>query len=59
MDKNVFPVRLKSFKGYTVDFRLRQFRKVNKNKDLIEFINFNSNKGEKLLKEYRKFISEN
>jgi hypothetical protein len=40
--------RLKVFKGYTVDFRLDQFRKIELNK-LPEFIDFDSEKGQELL----------
>lgn len=51
------PKKLPEFKGYTVDFRLRQFRKVDhKNKKII-FIDFNSKKGVKLLEEYSKINS--
>ncbi len=41
---------LGTFKGYTVDFRLKQFRKVPKDEPhgLIEFVDFNSPKGAKL-----------
>ena len=40
--------RLKTFKGYTVDLRLQQFRKVPYDK-LPQFIEFTSPKGRKLL----------
>ena len=43
---------LPSFKGYTVDERLRQFRKVDKNKPSIDFVDFDSEKGQELLEEY-------
>ena len=43
--------KLPEFKGYTVDVRLRQFRKVNHKKPNIDFIEFDSEKGRKLLKE--------
>jgi len=42
--------KLPTFEGYTVDVRLRQFRKVNK--ENIQFINFDSVKGEKILLKY-------
>ena len=42
------PRRLPEFNGYTVDFRLREFRKVVYGKS-IEFIPFESRKGKKLL----------
>jgi hypothetical protein len=40
--------RLKTFKGYTVDLRLRQFRKVPLTK-LPEFIDFDSPQGQELV----------
>jgi hypothetical protein len=40
--------KLKKFKGYTVDLRLQQFRKVPYGK-LPEFIDFDSPKGQELL----------
>ena len=40
--------KLKTFKGYTVDLRLQEFRKVPYGK-LPEFIAFTSTKGQKLL----------
>ena len=42
--------RLKEFKGYTIDLRLKQFRKANLGEEL-EFIEFDSKKGKKLLAE--------
>lgn len=43
---------LPTFKGYTVDFRLRQFRKVDRSKPSIEFIDFDSEEGQELIAEY-------
>jgi len=43
---------LPTFKGYTVDERLQQFRKVDRDKPSIEFVEFNSEKGQELLEEY-------
>ena len=43
---------LPKFKGYTVDQRLRQFRKVDKDKPSIDFVNFDSDEGQELLAEY-------
>jgi hypothetical protein len=40
------------FKGYTVDMRLQEFRKVPL-KNLPEFVPFLSNKGAKLFNEFR------
>jgi hypothetical protein len=42
---------LPTFKGYTVDVRLRQFRKADPETG-IEFIEFDSPKGDSLLGEY-------
>src|SRR5712692_198078 len=41
---------LPTFKGYTIDFRLRQFRKAEYGKAL-EFIDFDSEEGQRLLDE--------
>jgi len=46
------------FKGYTVDARLSQFRKVFKS-GAIEFVDFDSEKGDALLTEYIKTIDVN
>lgn len=43
---------LPTFRGYTVDFRLRQFRKVVFG-NMPEFIDFASDMGRKLLAAYR------
>jgi len=45
--------KLPEFKGYTVDERLRQFRKVDRSGESpsIEFVEFDSDKGEELLEE--------
>lgn len=40
------------FKGYTVDMRLQEFRKVPLN-DLPEFVSFLSDKGARLFYEFR------
>ncbi len=45
--------RLPTFKGYTVDYRLREFRKARYGKEL-EFIPFDSPKGRKLLSEMKR-----
>ncbi len=44
--------RLPVFKGYTVDMRLQEFRKITLNK-LPEFVPFLSDKGAKLFYEFR------
>jgi len=41
------------FRGYTVDERLREFRKANYG-ECLQFISFESSKGKKLLLRYRK-----
>ncbi len=50
--------KLSEFKGYTVDVKLKQFRKVSKDKE-IEFINFDSIEGDKLLGEYIETLDMN
>jgi len=40
--------KLQVFKGYTVDFRLREFRKAIPDK-CLEFVAFDSSKGNRLL----------
>lgn len=46
-------IQLPTFKGYTVDMRLRQFRKSDPAKQILEFVEWDSPKGRKLLAEYR------
>jgi len=46
---------LKEFDGYTVDFRLQQFRKIKLN-ELPKFIDFTSEKGKELLLKMHKAI---
>lgn len=50
-DKNMIRI-LPVFKGYTVDMRLQEFRKVPLN-DLPEFVSFLSDKGARLFYEFR------
>ncbi len=50
--------KLPEFKGYTVDIKLRQFRKVSKNKE-IEFIEFDSVEGDGLLGDYIETLDMN
>lgn len=45
------PIVLPSFKGYTVDERLHQFRKVDREQG-IEFVSFDSEEGKVLLLEW-------
>jgi hypothetical protein len=46
---------LPTFKGYTVDVRLKQFRKI-KQGQKIRFIEFDSPEGDKLLSKYVKTL---
>ena len=46
---------LPTYKGYTVDARLGQFRKVFRSGE-IEFLEFDSEKGDKILTEYIKTL---
>jgi hypothetical protein len=48
---------LPTFKGYTVDMRLKEFRRAIPDVTL-EFIPFNSPEGEKLLEELKSFAHE-
>ena len=43
--------QLPVFKGYTVDVRLKQFRKVSPNRQ-ITFVDFKTEQGDKLLSQY-------
>lgn len=49
------PFQLPTFDGYTVDPRLKQFRKAVPHSDL-EFIDFDSEKGRELLEEMRTYF---
>ncbi len=55
MDRNK-PFELPTFNGYTVDKRLRQFRKVNRETG-IEFIEFDSALGQELLDEMGEYFA--
>jgi len=48
---------LPTFKGYTVDVKLKQFRKIGAG-FRINFIDFNSQKGDQLLTEYVETLNE-
>ena len=48
---------LPTFKGYTVDMRLREFRRAIPDVTL-EFISFNSPEGKKMLEELKSFAQE-
>ena len=48
---------LPTFKGYTVDMRLREFRRAIPDVTL-EFIPFNTPEGKKLLEELKSFAQE-
>lgn len=49
-------VKLREFKGYTVDLRLQQFRKLEYGK-LPEFLEFASPKGQKLLAQMHQAVT--
>ena len=51
------PYQLPTFKGYTVDMRLREFRKATSGEKL-EFISFNSPEGKKLFAELKSFAQK-
>ena len=51
------PYQLPIFKGYTVDMRLREFRKATSGEKL-EFIPFNSSEGKKLFAELKSFAEK-
>ena len=45
-------MELQTYKGYTVDYRMKQFRACEggwENHGIIEFIDFSSDKGDKIL----------
>jgi len=51
------PFQLPTFNGYTIDARLRQFRKVEHGENpQIEFIDFDSEQGQELLLEMQKYF---
>ena len=54
------PFQLPTYNGYTIDKRLRQFRKVAREAHEefpgIEFIEFNSKKGQELLAEIQEYF---
>ena len=60
MEENM-PRLLPVFKGYTVDVRLREFRKFDCEKgiDGTEFIDFDSEEGDKLLSELIRTLDSN
>lgn len=50
--------KLPEFEGYTVDERLRQFRKVDPKKPSIDFVDFDSEEGQELLRAYEESLEE-
>ena len=50
--------KLPEFKGYTVDERLKQFRKVDHNKPSIDFVDFETEEGQELLAQYEESQEE-
>ena len=56
--ENQTPFELPTFNGWTIDARLRQFRKVTRGENpQIEFIDFDSEKGQELLLEMQEYFS--
>jgi hypothetical protein len=51
------PDQLPTFKGYTIDMRLREFRKATLGEKL-EFISFDSPEGKKLFQELKSFAQK-
>lgn len=51
--------KLPTFKGYTVDVRLKEFRKTSLADGSLEFIPFSSIKGEELLSEFVSSLDSN
>jgi hypothetical protein len=52
------PFELPTFNGWTIDARLRQFRKVSRGENpKIEFVDFDSEKGQELLAEIQDYFS--
>lgn len=52
-------VRLPIIGGYTIDLRLGQFRRVDHKKPSIDFIDFNSEEGNKVFEKIAKSIDRN
>ncbi len=50
------PKKLPIFMGYTVDERLREFRKIDIAIHTVEFLPFESDKGQELLRKYRRYL---
>ena len=50
--------KLPEFKGYTIDERLKQFRKVDRKKPSIDFVDFDSDEGKELLAQYEESKEE-
>ena len=46
------PHKLQTFKQYTIDFRLKEFREADREKGIFRSIPFDSEEGQKLLEEY-------
>lgn len=50
------------FKGWTVDARLKQFRRIKKQSEFfagMEYLNFDTDKGDRLLTQYIKKLDKN
>ncbi|MBU2541739.1 MAG: hypothetical protein KJ593_07530 [Candidatus Omnitrophica bacterium] len=51
------PFQLPTFRGFTVDAVLMQFRKVDYERKEIEFVEFESEQGKQLLGEMQEYFS--
>ena len=52
------PFELPTFNGWTIDIRLKQFRKVERGENpKIEFVDFDSKEGQELLLEMQEYFS--
>jgi hypothetical protein len=56
MEEQESPRKLPEFEGYTVDFKLRQFRKVSYDPLEIIFIDFDTQEGRELMDKYEEYL---
>lgn len=52
------PIELPKFKDWTIDLKLRQFRKVDMDKPSIQFVEFDSLEGDELFNEIIKGLDK-
>lgn len=50
------PFELPTFRGFTVDARLREFRLADREEGLLESVPFDSERGSELLQEMRSYF---